>query len=102
MTSLPSRLDISAKIMRYIVSYLRQESGICYDHSNGKDERSQTLMARSDRRIVRTRNLLAQALVALTLEKNYDAVTIREITDRAEIGYATFFRHYPDKDALLL
>jgi AcrR family transcriptional regulator len=24
-----------------------------------------------------------------------------DITDRADVGYATFFRHYPDKDALL-
>lgn len=57
---------------------------------------------RSDRRVKRTHKHLAQALVALTLEKNYDAVTIREITERADVGYATFFRHYPDKDALLL
>lgn len=66
------------------------------------DARRLDLMGRSDRRVERTHNLLAQALVALTLEKNYDAVTIREITERAEIGYATFFRHYPDKDALLI
>jgi AcrR family transcriptional regulator len=65
-------------------------------------ERRLDVMGRSDPRVERTHNLLAQALVALTLEKNYDAVTIREITERAEIGYATFFRHYPDKDALLL
>jgi AcrR family transcriptional regulator len=54
-----------------------------------------------DRRIRRTQNLLARALIALTLEKGYDAVTIRDITDRADVGYATFFRHYHDKDALL-
>jgi len=28
-------------------------------------------------------------------------VTIRDITERADIGYATFFRHYRDKDELL-
>lgn len=55
-----------------------------------------------DRRVKRTQNLLAKALIALTLEKGYDAVTIRDITERADIGYATFFRHYRDKDALLL
>ncbi len=59
-------------------------------------------MASTDRRVKRTRNLLAQALVALTLEKDYEAVTIRDIAARADIGYATFFRHYHDKDALLL
>lgn len=40
-------------------------------------------------------------MVALTLEKEYDEVTILEITDRADVGYRTFFRHYQDKDALL-
>jgi AcrR family transcriptional regulator len=54
-----------------------------------------------DRRVKRTQNLLAKALIALTLEKGYESVTIREITEYADIGYATFFRHYHDKDALL-
>jgi AcrR family transcriptional regulator len=55
-----------------------------------------------DRRVKRTQNLLAKALIALTLEKGYEAVTIRDITERADVGYATFFRHYHDKDSLLL
>src|SRR5438876_10846293 len=54
-----------------------------------------------DRRVRRTQRLLARALIALTLEKGYEAVTIRDITERADIGYATFFRHYHDKDELL-
>lgn len=58
-------------------------------------------MERQDRRVRRTQNLLAKALIALTLEKGYEAITIREITERADVGYATFFRHYHDKDALL-
>lgn len=58
-------------------------------------------MEKTDRRIKRTQRLLQEALVKLTLEKGYDAVTIRELTDRADVGYATFFRHYPDKEALL-
>jgi len=54
-----------------------------------------------DRRVKRTQQLLARALITLTLEKGYEAVTIRDITERADVGYATFFRHYHDKDALL-
>lgn len=54
-----------------------------------------------DRRVRRTQHLLAKALIALTLEKGYEAVTIRDITELADIGYATFFRHYHDKDELL-
>ncbi|HEU4329102.1 MAG TPA: TetR/AcrR family transcriptional regulator [Roseiflexaceae bacterium] len=54
-----------------------------------------------DRRIVRTHRLLAEALMELILEKGYEAVTVRDITERADVGYATFFRHYTDKEALL-
>jgi AcrR family transcriptional regulator len=54
-----------------------------------------------DRRIKRTQQSLARALIALTLAKNYEDVTIRDITQYADVGYATFFRHYRDKDALL-
>ena len=58
-------------------------------------------MESHDRRIKRTQQLLAKALIALTLEKGYEVVTIRDITERADVGYATFFRHYQSKDALL-
>ncbi len=58
-------------------------------------------MAIADRRVKRTQRLLAEALISLTLEKGYDAVLIRDITERADVAYATFFRHYDDKDALL-
>ncbi len=59
-------------------------------------------MNKADRRIRRTQKALADALIALTLERGYDNLTIRDITERADVGYATFFRHYADKDALLL
>src|SRR5579885_2316291 len=61
----------------------------------------EAIMDVQDRRVKRTQKALARALIGLTLEKGYEAITIRDITDRAEIGYATFFRHYRDKDALL-
>jgi AcrR family transcriptional regulator len=58
-------------------------------------------MSVADRRVKRSQRLLAEALISLTLEKGYDAVTIRDITERADVAYATFFRHYDDKDKLL-
>lgn len=54
-----------------------------------------------DARQVRSRNALAGALLALLEEKPFDQLTIREISLRAGTGYATFFRHYPTKEALL-
>jgi AcrR family transcriptional regulator len=55
----------------------------------------------SDARQVRSRKALHDALLILLEEKPFDQLTIREIASRAGIGYATFFRHYPDKDSLL-
>ena len=55
-----------------------------------------------DRRVARTRRLLAAALVELVSEKPYEDISIRDITERADIGYATFFRHYDGKDNLML
>ncbi len=60
------------------------------------------MQPKEDRRITRTRQLLTEALISLSLEKGYQAVTIRDITDRAGVGYATFFRHYAAKEALLV
>ena len=58
-------------------------------------------MEQIDRRVRRTRKSLEDALIALTLEKEYEEITIQEITERADVGYRTFFRHYADKDDLL-
>ncbi len=58
-------------------------------------------MTRSDPRIARTRDALRAALVALVSEKPFEAVTVQDIAARAAVGYATFFRHYPSREALL-
>jgi AcrR family transcriptional regulator len=55
-----------------------------------------------DRRIRRTRRALAAALVSLTSERPYASIQVRDITDRADVGYATFYRHYESKDDLML
>lgn len=55
-----------------------------------------------DRRIPRTRQLLRDALVSLILERGYEAVTVQDITERANLNRATFYLHYRDKDDLLL
>jgi AcrR family transcriptional regulator len=56
---------------------------------------------KTDRRIQRTRQLLQDALMAMMLEKGYEAITVQDIIDRANVGRATFYAHFADKDTLL-
>jgi AcrR family transcriptional regulator len=56
----------------------------------------------TDPRVIRTRQMLRDALISLILEKGYDALTIQDITDRAGLRRATFYLHYKDKEELLL
>lgn len=55
-----------------------------------------------DRRIQRTRLALRSALLELIKEKGFDSVSVEEITERANLGRATFYLHYKDKEDLLL
>src|SRR5579859_2326210 len=54
-----------------------------------------------DARMLKSRVALLSALLGLLTEKPFEQITVREITKTAAIGYATFFRHYPDKESLL-
>jgi AcrR family transcriptional regulator len=54
-----------------------------------------------DLRVRRTRKLLQEALIELTVEKGFPAVTVRDITERAMVNRSTFYRHYLDKYELL-
>ena len=55
-----------------------------------------------DPRVKRTRRLLRDALVTLILKKDFASITIKEITERAEVAYITFYRHYESLDQLLM
>ena len=56
---------------------------------------------KNDRRILRTRKLLWEALIALIQEKEYSEITIQDIADRANVNRVTFYLHYRDKQDLL-
>jgi AcrR family transcriptional regulator len=53
-----------------------------------------------DRRIPRTRAMLQHALTSLILKKGYEAITIQDICDEANVGRSTFYAHYTSKDDL--
>jgi AcrR family transcriptional regulator len=57
---------------------------------------------KEDRRLRRTRQLLCDAFLALLQEKRYEAITVQDIVDRADVARSTFYAHYAGKDDLLV
>jgi AcrR family transcriptional regulator len=56
---------------------------------------------KEDRRKERTRQLLRDALLELIPEKGYEAITLQDITDCANVARPTFYLHFKDKQDLL-
>jgi AcrR family transcriptional regulator len=56
---------------------------------------------KQDRRSQRTRQLVISAMMDLMIEKSYDAITVQDLLDRANIGRSTFYSHYFDKEDVL-
>jgi AcrR family transcriptional regulator len=55
----------------------------------------------TDPRILRSRRMLMEALAKLLTRQEFDDISIQEITHEATLNRATFYLHYPDKNALL-
>lgn len=55
-----------------------------------------------DRRIQKTKKLLADSLAQLMVEKGFEAITVQDIIDKANVGRSTFYAHYESKEKLLL
>lgn len=53
-----------------------------------------------DRRVDRTRTALHNALLSLILTRDYDAITVEDICEMANVGRSTFYAHYMSKDDL--
>ena len=55
-----------------------------------------------DRRVRRTRLLLGNALIDLMQKRKLSEITIRDITEQADVAYSTFFRNFESIEHLLL
>jgi AcrR family transcriptional regulator len=55
----------------------------------------------TDRRIIRTKRLIRDALTELMEEKGFEGITVRDLTEKADINRGTFYLHYRDKYDLL-
>ena len=56
--------------------------------------------SRTERRVARTKAAIEDAFVQLVLERGYDRVAVEDIADRADLARATFYAHYPNKEAV--
>src|ERR1700734_2970271 len=55
----------------------------------------------TDPRILRSRRMLMDSLAKLLMKKEFDDISVQEIAGEATLNRATFYLHYPDKNALL-
>lgn len=62
--------------------------------------KTKTNSIKTDRRAVRSKRLIIEAFRELILEKEYRSITVSDIVKRADIGRATFYAHFEDKDHL--
>jgi AcrR family transcriptional regulator len=58
-------------------------------------------MPREDRRIRKTREAINQAFIELMAERDFDKITINDISERANMNRGTIYLHYIDKFDLL-
>lgn len=56
---------------------------------------------RMERRRLQTRDQLQQAALELLIEGGYADLTVKAVTDRADLGYGTFYLHFTDKDDII-
>jgi len=66
-----------------------------------QDLQSDCAVENTDPRIRRSRHMLMEALAKLLNQKSFEDISIQEIAAEATLNRATFYLHYPDKDALL-
>ncbi len=66
------------------------------------DGRKEEGAGRPDRRVGKTRKALKEAMTDLIFAKGYEAVTVQDVIDRADVGRSTFYAHYLDKDDLMM
>jgi len=55
-----------------------------------------------ERKKIKTRTAIRSAMYALVEEQGYDATTIEQIAERAEVSPSTVFRYFPTKEDIVL
>ena len=67
-----------------------------------KTEPNKSGMNRIQRRADRTRKKLKEAALDIFSEKSVHAVTVEEITEKADLGKGTLYQHFEDKEQIVI
>jgi len=67
-----------------------------------KNEAKKSKKGRSQKRAKRTRKRLKEAALDAFSEKSIDAVTVEEITEKADVGKGTLYQHFDDKEEIVV
>jgi len=63
--------------------------------------RRRLLKSRTDRRREDTRRRLIKATYEIVAERGLEGLVIQDITARADVGYGSFYNHFPSKEAIV-
>jgi AcrR family transcriptional regulator len=55
-----------------------------------------------DRRVIKTRTNIKHAFMQLAMDKQYNKITIKDITEQAKVNRTTFYLHYDGVEAVIL
>ena len=58
-------------------------------------------MVKTDRRILKSRQAIQSTFLQMLLQEGFDEITVKKLTEKADIGRKTFYLHYIDKYDLL-
>ncbi|MCS7460405.1 TetR/AcrR family transcriptional regulator [Paenibacillus doosanensis] len=58
-------------------------------------------MDKIDRRIIKSQNAIQSTFLTMLVEEGFDEITVKKITERADLSRKTFYLHYVDKYDLL-
>ena len=61
-----------------------------------------TKNTRTKKRAKKTRSKLKQAALDVFSEKSFDAATVEEITEKADVGKGTLYQHFEDKEQIVI
>ena len=67
-----------------------------------KTEPNKKGKTRGQKRVVRTRRKLKEAALDVFSDKGVEAATVEDITDKADLGKGTLYRHFADKEEMVV